>query len=343
MGKTMRAAIIRKWGEITVEDMPMPQPGADEVLVRLTYCGVCGSDIHIYNGEHPTAKPPVPMGHEMIGIVEKINSDRVLPFCVGDRVTIHDDSCGRCDLCLQGCANECTNKRVSKVSAGYAQYMKGHVDNVIPIPTHLSDKVAALIEPFSVGIRTTDRAGIRTADTVLISGGGIIGQVCAFVAREKGAARVIISEIDPARIATAKLYGFETINPRKKDVTEEIMKLTYGHGADVIIETSCSNAGIAMTPYAASVEGRIVLLAVGLPIKPFDVGLIALKELTIIGSRAHTAADMRRAARFLDGFGKKFDLDPLISDVLPLEEVRDAFEMMIEHKNKGKILIRCVE
>lgn len=340
--KTMKSAVINRWHSIDIMDVPIPEPEENEALVRITYCGICGSDIHLYKGEHPVAKPPVMMGHEMIGIVEKINSTLPTKFKIGDRVTIHGDSCGKCDLCLSGAANQCRKQGVKlQPSAGDSEYMIGHVDNIIPIPEHLSDYAAALVEPFACAVRTTDRANIHTGDVVLVIGGGIIGLVVAFMAREMGASRVIMSVRGKARQDMAAGYGFEIIDPVARDATGAIMEMTNGEGANVVIEASGSLTGAQMTTAVAAVEATIVMLSVGMEPKPvFDVGSIALKELNIIGSRAHTASDMRRAARFMDGLCKKYNLDSIVTDVISLDQIEKGYKMMIEKKNRGKILVK---
>lgn len=340
--KTMKSAIINHWHSIDIMEVPIPEPEDGEVLVRLTYCGICGSDIHLYNGEHPVAHPPVAMGHEMIGIVEKINTSLPVCFKVGDRVSIHDDNCGKCDLCLSGAANQCRKRGMKlRKTAGDSEYMTGHADNIVIIPPHLSDKEACLLEPFACAIRITDRGRIKTGDTVLIIGGGTIGFACAFTAREMGASRVIISTRSEFHKQMVLRYGFELIDPLKQDVAETIMEMTHGRGANVTIEASCSINGVQTSTAATGVEGTIVMLAVGMEPKPvFDVGSIALKELTIVGSRAHTVADMRRASIFMDGLCKKYTLDPLITDIIPLEAIEEGYKMMIEHRSTGKILVK---
>lgn len=341
----MRSAIIQKWHSIDVLQVPVPEPEKDEVKVRLTYCGICGSDLHIYNGVHPTARVPVPMGHEMIGFVEEINTDLPVDFKVGDRVTVHGASCGKCELCLTGAANQCQKRGVKpQLTAGYSDYMTGHVDNVVKIPEGLSDKVATLLEPFACAVRTTRRGHIEAGDTVLVIGGGIIGFSVALMARKLGAGRVIMSLKHQERIDRAKEYGFETIDPGSEDVISRIMELTEGKGANVTFETSCSPSGIKLTTAVTAIEGTIVMLAVGLEPKPeFDVGAIALKELNIVGSRAHTVVDMRHAAKMLEIIAKENDLEKLISDIVPLDDIEDGFKMMIEHRNRGKILVSMMK
>lgn len=343
--RTMRSAIIQKWHSIDVLQVPVPEPEKDEVRIRLTYCGICGSDLHVYNGVHPTARVPIPMGHEMIGYVEEINTDLPVDFKVGDRVTIHGASCGRCERCLTGASNQCLKRGVKpQTTAGFSDYMTGHVDNVVKIPEGLSDKVGTLLEPFACAVRTTRRGNIEAGDTVLVIGGGIIGFSVAFMARKLGAGRVIMSLKHQNRIDLARKYGFEVIDPDTENVIAKIMEITEGNGADVTFETSCTPSGIMITPAVTAVEGTIVMLAVGLEPKPeFDIGAIALKELNIIGSRAHTVVDMRHAAKMLGIIAKENDLEKLISDVVSLDDVEEGFKMMIEHRNKGKILVSMVE
>ena len=340
--KTMKAAVVHSWGTMDIDTVPVPEPVADEALIKLLYCGICGSDIHVYKGEHPTARPPCPMGHEMIGIVERINSERKLPFKIGDRVAMHSENCGRCEFCLEGNANQCrTRTGTQRLSAGFAQYMTRQVSCIAPLPPHIPDEVATLTEPFTVAVRTTDRSGLRIGDTVCIVGSGNIGFVIALMCREKGASNVVITGHAKERLDFAKAYGFETIDQTQTDLESRIMEITDGRGVDVTIDASGSVKGMQITPRITCVEGTIVSLSVGLPLDVFDTGLIALKELTIIGSRAHHFREMQRAVIFMDNFCKRYDLRNLISNILPLDDVKTGFDMMVEKRSAGKIIIKC--
>lgn len=339
--RTMRSAIIQQWHSIDVLQIPVPVLEENEVRIRIKYCGICGSDLHVYNGVHPTAKVPVPMGHEMMGFVEEINTKLPVDFKIGDRVTLHAASCGKCERCLSGAANQCLKTGVKhQTSAGYADYMTGNVADVVKIPDSLSDRVAALLEPFACAVRTTQRGKIKAGDSVLVIGGGTIGFATALMARKMGAGRIIMSVKHQNRIDLAKEYGFETIDPETEDVIARINELTAGNGVNVTFETSCAPSGIKITPAVTAVEGTIVMLAVGLEPRPeFDIGAIALKELNIIGSRAHTIVDMKRAAKMLEIIAKENNLEKMISDTISLDDVEAGFRMMIEHRNKGKILV----
>lgn len=340
--RTMKSAVIRRWHSVDVLDVVIPELGENEVLMRVLYCGICGSDIHVYNGKHPTARLPVPMGHEMVGVVERIHSQLPLSFSLGDRVSIHGASCGRCDLCLSGAANQCLKRGVpTQTTAGAAQYMVGHVDYVVPIPPGISDVAAALLEPFACAVRTTERARIRPGDSVCVIGGGTIGLACGMLAKLHGASQVLLSARRPFQLELARKYGFVAIDARNEDVAARVRALTGGRGAEVTIEAACTAEAMRTTTQVTAVEGTIVMLAVGLdPMPQFDVGSIALREFTIVGSRAHTAADMRRAAGLMEALNSQYDIDAMVTDILPLEEIERGYQMMILKQNKGKILLK---
>lgn len=336
----MKSAVMTAPYTVHLEEIPVPRPPAGYALVRITLCGLCGSDVHIYHGVHPTLTYPAPMGHEIIGIVEAVAEPLPIPCEIGSRVAVHFESCGRCDMCLSGCANQCRHAP-PRMSGGFAEYICVPVQNLIPLDPSLPDKAAVLTEPFACAVRSLERAQLRFGDTVLVSGGGTIGLVCAFAARLKGAARVLVSAAVPDHLDMIRNYGFEAIDLKDGPLAGQVMQLTGGNGADVIIEAANSLQSIQQAPLAAAYEGRIIMLAVGFDPPPaFEVGMIALKELSILGSRAHTTTDMRRGAQVLaQVHAAGYDLTSIIGPVFPLDKISEAFEAASKRKTTRKILI----
>ena len=337
----MKAALLENWQKMDVKDISKPEIEEGEALIKMKYAGVCGSDITVYTGSHPTATVPIVIGHEILGTIEEIkgNSD----FKIGDRVTVEPlISCGECDACKGGYGHVCRSLKLLGIheNGGYAEYVKVSNKKLVKVPEQLSDELAALSEPFAVGYHVCTRSGIKKGETALVIGGGPIGIVVALSAQFFGA-KVVISEVNEKRLTVAKSLGIDTINPSKSDVKEKICELTSGVGADVVYEASGSKAGILTTTDVVKIRGVIVPMSLsGKPVE-FCLGKVSFKELSVIGSRVYTFEHFKKGVAMLGEIAKKTDLTPLISNILPLKESEKAIKMMLSGENAGKILIKC--
>jgi threonine dehydrogenase-like Zn-dependent dehydrogenase len=246
----MKAALLKKWEDMQVIDIEKPKPDKDEALIRVIYAGVCGSDITVYSGKHPTATAPVVVGHEILGIVEEINSSKPLNFKAGDRVTVEPlISCGVCEACIKGYKHVCRSLKLLGIheNGGYAEYTKVSVDKVVKVDDDIPDRIAALAEPFAVGFHVISRSNLRLGDSALIIGAGPIGLIIAITASFAGASRIVISEVNENRRKLAEKLGFETIDPTKEDPMEAVNRYTNNTGFDVVFEVSGSKAGALLT------------------------------------------------------------------------------------------------
>lgn len=336
----MKAALLKTWTDMAVVDMEKPVPAADEAVIAVRYAGVCGSDITVYNGKHPTATAPVVVGHEILGVIEQIGDNP--DFKVGDRVTVEPlIQCGVCDACRRG-HHICKNLKLLGIheNGGYAEYTKTAVSKLVKIPDSLPDDVAALAEPFAVGYHVVARSEIRKGDTALVIGAGPIGIIVGLAAQYAGASRVVITDLNPERLAMAESLGLEGLHPADGDSLAEINRLTDGNGFEVVYEASASKGGMLMSTSACRIGGAIVPLSLaGVP-TDFCVGVVSFKELRLIGSRVYTMEHFRAGVQMLADIAEKKDLHPLISDVLPLEDAQKAVDMMMKGENKGKILLK---
>ncbi len=337
----MKAALLEKWEDMKLLDIEKPQIGEGEALIRMIYAGVCGSDVTVYSGKHPTATAPVVIGHEIIGIVEEIAPND--EFKVGDRVTVEPlISCGECEACKKGHGHVCKSLKLLGIheNGGYAEYTKASIKKLVKIPESLTDELGALAEPFAVGYHVVARSGLVPGEDVLVIGGGPIGIVVALSAMEAGG-NVVISEVNKNRLALAEQLGIRTINPTECDINAKIAELTGGNGFDVVYEASGSKPGILMTTDACKIRGRIVPLSLaGVPVE-FVLGKVSFKEMSVIGSRVYTFEHFKAGVDMLAKIAAKKDIRPLISDILPLEESQKAIDMMKGGINNGKILIKC--
>lgn len=343
----MKAAVLTAWKNLEIQDVPVPQIGPGECLIKVHYAGICGSDVHIYHGDNPVAVTPVTPGHEFMGTVAEIQSDVVTDITVGDRVVaLPISSCGRCSMCQAGTGHVCKQLKIVGVNraGGFAEYVRVPAEKVIAVGDALPDTIAALAEPFAVGFHVNRRGTLKIGDTALIIGGGPIGLTTGIVAKMSGAAEVIITELNPDRIALLQAFGFTALNPSQKLDQAKIQAWIERDGFDVVFETSGSQAGLSLGVEASKARGTIVL--VGFPSTPpcFDVTQAILKELSIVGSRVYTQADFQKTIQMLEEIVSHnlFDLDQFVSDILPLAKLEQVIGMMERGETVAKVLVSPV-
>lgn len=342
----MKAAVLTEWKKIEIKEVPLPELKENECLIKVSYAGICGSDVHIYGGHHPTAKAPVILGHEFVGVVERINTSKPTSIKVGDRVSVEPlVSCGACEACREGNWHVCKTLKLLGIHAdgGFAEYVKASLDKVIRISDKLPDNIATLTEPFAVAFHVNQRAGMKNGDRVLVIGGGPIGLVVGMVAKISGASQVVYSEINIDRIEQIKSFGFDNvINPAKEDAMARVNQLTDNEGFEIVYEVSGSQPGIHFAAQACKIRGTIV--PVGFPAKmpEFDLLKVIFKELTVVGSRVYSFEHFKKTVKMLDAIVKEktFDVEKLISDTYNIEDLEKGIRAMIEGKNLGKILVK---
>ncbi|MCC6175239.1 MAG: alcohol dehydrogenase catalytic domain-containing protein [Chloroflexi bacterium] len=334
----MQALIYTGPDRLEVQDVATPEPGDGEVLVRVHYVGICGTDLHLWQGEMKAALVPVIVGHEVVGEVVQDRSGRFAP---GDRVAIEPLLvCGECRACRGGFSHVCRNLKVQGVHAngGAAEYMVTPSHRLHALPDSLSWETAALTEPTSVAVHMNRRAGIQLGDVVLVLGGGPIGLLVASVARAAGAGRVLVSEVSPTRLDLCMSVGLETIDARASDPVEVIRGLTNGEGADVVVEAVGHPATAAQMTEAARPHGTILIGGIGAGAVPTDLPAVVFKELTFVGSRVYESRDMDTAIHLLASGAVK--VDGLITRMVPLAAaVADGYERLRSSRDEMKILL----
>lgn len=339
---TMQAAVFHGSGDLRVEQVARPNPGADEIVIKVAACGICGTDVHIVGGEFPAPNLPLIIGHEFAGEVFEVGSD-VSHVKPGDKATVDINiSCGSCYFCRHNSKMFCPDIRQLGVhtAGGMAEYVLAPVANVYRLPDTMSMRHAAYVEPLACVIHGQDRVGIQFAETVAIVGGGPMGLVHTALSKMNGAGRVILSEPEEnRRLLAASLGADHVVDPTSVDAVDEVREATDGRGADVVIEA----VGSART-YRDAFEmlrpgGR--LLAYGaapqeteIPLRPFDV---FAKELTIVGSYAGTYETWSKAIDLIAN--GRFDPDQIIDTVRPLSEAREAIENLRRDKSAVKVLL----
>jgi 2-desacetyl-2-hydroxyethyl bacteriochlorophyllide A dehydrogenase len=336
----MKAAVMTETREVKVMEVPEPQMESDDVKVKIAYCGICGSELHMFDPAfasgmgRPQQKASVPrpgpriMGHEASGTIVEIGKDCKQGYKVGQRVAMNFRSpCGACYYCRNAKEHFCD--RVTPATGGYAEYAVYKENDVFVLPDNVSLEEGALLEPVSVAVHTIDLSNIRPGNSVAILGGGPIGLLCQEMAIRAGATRVLVSEPAPGRRQMAKQLGADVVvDPLTENVIEAGKKLTDGRGFDTVIEAvgklALAEQAMEMADYGATVVWAAMYPAGA------KAGVVPAymynHELTI---RAVFISPycFPRSMNLLS----KLELKPLIS-IMPLEKISDAFQACIQGK-----------
>lgn len=314
----MKAAVFHGKGDMAVTDVRQPEPGPEEVVVRVAACGICGTDRHIFHGEFST-RPPVIIGHEYSGEITAIGRG-VTGLAVGDRVAIDPNiPCGECGPCRRGQVHMCRHLTALGVDidGGFAEYSLVPEAQCFPIPDSLTYLEGALAEPVACCIHGMDLAGVRSGDTVAVIGGGGIGQIMAQLARLQGAGRVIVSDLSASRRQMALDLGADAvIDPRGEDPSAPGGLLE--DGAHVVIEAVGSASTSAQALQWAAPGGMVLWFGVTPPDQSvmLNPNMIFEKELTIRGARINPFTHSRAIALLGSG---RLAVAPLITHQAPLE------------------------
>ncbi|MBE0698155.1 MAG: alcohol dehydrogenase catalytic domain-containing protein [Anaerolineaceae bacterium] len=349
MDKNMWAAVYYGPQDLRIEEVPLPEIGAGEILLKIDSASICGTDLRIYHGAHrkfPPGTRRIP-GHEVAGTIAAAGN-HVTGYDTGQRVFAAPNmGCGYCRECISGNNNRCASYQAFGVTidGGFAEYMRIPAQsiqqgNIMPIASTVDPAEAALIEPFACVLRGQDALNIRPGDVVLVMGAGPIGIMHTKLARLSGAARVLVSEPNPARAQQAEHLGADrAINPAQEDLPAILDQETGGQGADVIIVAAPSHAAQESALQLAAIGGRINFFG-GLPKNQptinFDSNLVHYKELLITGTTACSTSDCRRAAQIISS--GRVSLADLISKRFPLAQAVTAFAAA-EDGNSLKIVL----
>ncbi|MDH5440060.1 MAG: alcohol dehydrogenase catalytic domain-containing protein [Candidatus Bathyarchaeota archaeon] len=338
----MKAAVWYGCKEIRIEEVPKPDPGPNDVLVRVKAAGICGSDLHAYEGISKRRVPPLIMGHEIAGEIAEIGG-HVEGSQIGDRVVIQPVlSCGECEQCRSGNENVCRNIRFLglHVSGGFAEYVMAPARNCYTMPSRLRFEEACLAEPLSVAVHVVNNVPVGVNGTILIVGAGVVGSMVTQVARLRTSGKIIVTDILDSRLDLAKKLGADImINPQKKNVAEEIHRITGGRGVDVSIEV----VGIESTVQdaLASVKKGGTTIAIGLLEKSMKIDVMRLvsSELKLLGSYLYNDCDFRSSINLIaEG---KVNLQPYLTRILALDDALKGFGEMATNKEKIlKVILR---
>jgi len=342
----MRAAVLHAPRDLRYEEVPVPSTRPEEVLVRITTNGLCGSDIHFFKegklGPFVVDRPYIP-GHEACGvIVREANTGGPRQ---GTRVAFEPGiPCRRCALCKSGRYNLCRDvvfMSAPPISGTFAEYAAVAADFAHPLPDNVDEESAAFVEPLAVGVQACTRAGLQAAATVAIIGAGPIGLVTMLVARAFGAARAILVDTVPSRLALGgRLGAAVTINALEREPQARVAEVTSGLGVDYVFDASGSSVACASAPGLAARGGSVTII--GWPDKaafPYPVELDIEKELDVHGVNRYCNAFPRAIALLARGV---IDMHPLVSHRYSLEHVVEAFSFPADHPAETiKVMIKA--
>ncbi|MBQ8431135.1 MAG: alcohol dehydrogenase catalytic domain-containing protein [Clostridia bacterium] len=338
----MRALVIDKEKKLKVGNIEKPVPNGKDVIVKVSACGICGSDIHYWDIGQPQG---LVMGHEYCGVVEDAGSRKDLKK--GDRVTALPISpCLECDSCKSGNIHYCANTWTYATglsltnSGGYAEYMAIRPDMVRKVPNSISDEEVAMVEPSAVALHGVHLANIKVGDKVLVIGGGIIGLMSAEFARLQGASYIAMTETNLSRGKFAKKVNAvdESFNALDKKLAEKLDKVAKG-GFDVVIECVGNAPAVSTAIQYCKAGGTIVLVGVSLTPITIPTTSIVMKEQKVLGAIAYTEKEFDSCIDLIAN--KKLDVKKYISKVVGLASGQKSFETLTSGKDSAiKIILR---
>jgi 2-desacetyl-2-hydroxyethyl bacteriochlorophyllide A dehydrogenase len=333
----MRASAYEGARRFTTVRAPVPSPGPDEALLRVRRVGICGTDLHIYQGhlDHRIPRGGV-IGHETLADV--VTAPPASGFVEHDRVVVEPLSvCGECRACRIGASYLCYHLRVRGVElpGGMQEYWAVPAARLLRVPAGLDDDTAALIEPLAVAVHDVRRAGLAAGDRVLVVGGGPIGALVAMVCRDRGA-HVVTVELNQYRLDLLKRLGLETAGP-ETDVRKLVREWTDGVGVDVAFEVTGSASALRVVTDAVRVWGTVSIVGIHAEPVPVDLYAMFARELTMHGSRLYTRADWEEALRL--AAAGALTLAPLVSRRIPLDELGTAMEATLNGAPVMKVLV----
>jgi L-iditol 2-dehydrogenase len=344
----MKAAVYYGPGDIRVEDRPDPTPQADNLIVDVICCAICGTDLKLATVGNPRCHPPRIIGHEMVGRITHIGSD-VQGFSTGQRITLATTvACGTCLICSLGLGNLCPDSKPISYDydGAFAQRLavppaaiRGR--NVITVPDSVPDDAAALSEPLSCAINAQEIAGVKSGDTVLIVGGGPLGAIHVELAKALGAKQVMISELAKERLALlAGLKGVQLIDAANEDVAAIVKDRTAGLGADVVIICAPARQAHEQALQYARKGGSVSLFA-SLPKGSSDITLdsraIHYGELRVVGVSDSRPQHVAKAVALMAQ--GKLDAQSLVTHRVPLEKIHEGIDLM-KNKQSLKVLVK---
>lgn len=329
----MQALVLEEYRSLRLKTVPSPEVGAREVLIRVNACGICGSDVHGYDGSTGRRIPPLIMGHEAAGIVTVVG-DAVTAYHVGDRVTFDSTiSCGNCVFCRSGAVNLCENRQVLGVSCtdyrrngAFAEYVSVPEHILYRLPDNFPFTHAALIEAVSIAVHAAKITGIEPGSTAVVIGTGMIGLLAIQVFRHYGCKRVLAVDVDRGRLEWARALGADEVFLGTGAETVDLLRTsTDGLGPDIAVEAVGGQSSISTAIECVRRGGTVTLIGNLAPKVEIPLQVVVTRQLRLLGSCA-SAGEYPECIELMQSRAVK--VDSLISAIAPLSEGPAWFERL---------------
>ena len=321
----MKALLLSEYKHLAIADLPAPSPGTGEVLIRVAACGICGSDVHGYDGSSGRRIPPIVMGHEAAGVIAAVG-EGVTGHRAGDRVTFDSTVyCGVCEFCRRGEVNLCDDRQVVGVSCGdyrragaFAEYVTVPERILYRLPENLSFADAAMLEAVSVAIHAVRVAEVAGGETALVIGAGMIGLLILQAARASGCSRIFVTDVDVTRLELARSLSADAIiDSSGESLMSRIERLTNGRGVDVTFEAVGRPETVAAAIDCTRKGGTVALVGNISPEVTIPLQKVVTRQIRLQGSCA-SAGEYPQAMEWIAA--GKIKVAPLITAVAPLED-----------------------
>jgi L-iditol 2-dehydrogenase len=328
----MKALLLWHYNQLEMADVPAPTPGMGEVLVRVAACGICGSDVHGYDGSSGRRIPPIVMGHEAAGTIAALGAD-ITNLAINERVTFDSTiSCGACQFCKRGELNLCNHREVIGVSCGdyrragaFAEYIAVPSRIVYRLPPSISFPEAALLEAVAVAVHAVSLAESVPKRTALVLGAGTIGLLCLQALRVAGCSRIFVADIDASRLGLAKQLGATTVLSPELEFAKQVSHLTGGEGVDLAVEAVGRNETVGTAISAVRKGGTVILVGNIAPEVTLPLQKVVTRQIRLQGSCA-SAGEYPRAIELMASGA--IDVKLLITAIAPLEEGPEWFKRL---------------
>lgn len=331
--KTMTQQVMTAPKEIVFREVPIPEPRKNQILVKIMNIGICGSDIHVYHGQHPFTTYPVTQGHEVSARVVELGQD-VQGFRVGQKVTIQPQVvCGECYPCRHGKYNLCEELKVMgfQTTGTASEYFAVDAEKVTPLPEDMSYEEGAMIEPLAVAVHAVRQAGDVKGLKIAVLGAGPIGNLVAQTALGMGAESVLITDISDLRLEKSKECGIlHTANTKEEDFGEVMLRVFGPDKADVIYDCAGTNITMGQAIKHARKGSKIILVAVFAGMAQIDLAVLNDHELDLNTTMMYRIEDYIEAIRLVNE--KKVRLSPLISKTFDFRDYGEAYRYIDENR-----------
>jgi len=337
IGTTMRATFYQGARRFVAGTAPVPVPGPGEALLRVRRVGLCGTDLHIFQGHLDSRVPRGGViGHEAFAEVAEAPAGS--GFRPGDRVVVEPlRFCGSCRACRMGASYICYQLKVLGVDlpGGMQEYWAVPTARLLPVPDALTDDHAALMEPLAIATHDVRRAEVKPGDRVLVFGGGPIGTLIGLVAKHRGA-HVAVAEVNPFRVELLRTLGLQPVGPGT-DILHFANDFSGGDGVDVAFEVSGNPAAVRLMTEVVRVWGTISIVAIHAEPMPVNLYRFFSRELNLHGSRLYSRDDWEEAIRL--GASGALPLAPIVSRKIPLESLQEGMELALGGGPVMKVLV----